>query len=320
MMTSRRTVIVAANVSLISGILFSGLSLFSYLYISRSTGMLPVISYPFKPLTLPFFVAGLLFFVISLILRYSAVPRNELIPIDKNELVIYSLFIMTGLLMKIAGEIVHEVLGHCSAVLFFGGKITGIYISLLWPLELSKVKWVIIDLDPMQKVLVSASGIFACLLVSFAIQVVLILKKNVNGKVRVFLFWLSFWCFVNSTGYLIMGSFSPFGDVRELIDLGVLSAPIYLIVGSLFFLVGFYSLSQILRMIITPFHEDRINMYSFIFWFIIPALTGLTVASNGLPVLLTLLGFIPVILSYLLEFKLEKIPVNSSNNECKKES
>jgi len=48
-------------------------------------------------------------------------------------------FFIAGFLMKIVGEVVHELLGHGSFVLLFGGQVTDFYISLIWPYELSYV-------------------------------------------------------------------------------------------------------------------------------------------------------------------------------------
>jgi hypothetical protein len=42
---------------------------------------------------------------------------------------------------KVIGEIVHEVAGHGLFIVLFGGQITSIHISLLWPYELSYIGW-----------------------------------------------------------------------------------------------------------------------------------------------------------------------------------
>jgi len=45
----------------------------------------------------------------------------------------------SGFVMKILSEVVHEVFGHGLFVLLFGGEITGLRISVLWPYELSRI-------------------------------------------------------------------------------------------------------------------------------------------------------------------------------------
>ena len=48
-------------------------------------------------------------------------------------------FLSLGFVTKILGEVVHEVMGHGLFVVAFGGRITSIKISLLWPYELSGI-------------------------------------------------------------------------------------------------------------------------------------------------------------------------------------
>lgn len=72
--------------------------------------------------------------------------------------------------MKIAAELVHEVLGHSLLVLLFGGEIAGLYISVLWPYDFSCVWWSLSDATPLQLAWIYASGILACLMLSFLIS------------------------------------------------------------------------------------------------------------------------------------------------------
>jgi len=48
-------------------------------------------------------------------------------------------FLLIAFIMKIAGEFVHEVFGHGLFVLLFGGRIIQVYLSILWPYELSYI-------------------------------------------------------------------------------------------------------------------------------------------------------------------------------------
>jgi hypothetical protein len=48
----------SAVVCIVLAIIFVALTLFSYFYESRSTGLLPVITYPLRPYTIPFAITG----------------------------------------------------------------------------------------------------------------------------------------------------------------------------------------------------------------------------------------------------------------------
>jgi hypothetical protein len=48
----------SAVVCIVLSVIFVALALFSYFYESRSTGLLPVITYPLRPYTIPFAIAS----------------------------------------------------------------------------------------------------------------------------------------------------------------------------------------------------------------------------------------------------------------------
>lgn len=129
-------------------------------------------------------------------------------------------FAVIGFIMKIAAELVHEVLGHSLLVLLFGGEIEGLYISVLWPYDFSYAWWSLPNATPLQLAWIYASGILACLILSFLIQVFLFWKCKVCLHFKVALFWLAFWTFVSSASYLLIGGLTPFGDLKELVRLG----------------------------------------------------------------------------------------------------
>jgi hypothetical protein len=211
-------------------------------------------------------------------------------------------FLSLGFVTKILGELVHEVMGHCLFVLAFGGRITGIKISLLWPYEASYIKF-----DPQppgflpwQMVLVYASGILVCLMVSFILQVILLssFSKRANWVVSSTLFWLAFWTFVNTAGYLVLGGIKPFGDVAYLISAGVMTQELAFILGLLIFLASLFSLSIILRNVLSKAGVKKDARWSIVlFWLIVPLLTLFTVVGLGQPLLIALLGFIPVLVA-----------------------
>ncbi|MFX0061507.1 MAG: hypothetical protein ACFFC7_04915 [Candidatus Hermodarchaeota archaeon] len=58
--------------------LFSFMSaLFAYLYESRYTGMLPVISYPLRVYTLPLILIGFVLLVLGLVVRIYSMKKNK---------------------------------------------------------------------------------------------------------------------------------------------------------------------------------------------------------------------------------------------------
>jgi hypothetical protein len=209
-------------------------------------------------------------------------------------------FLSLGFVTKILGEVTHEVIGHGLFVVAFGGRITSIRISLLWPYELSGIGFAPPPSGflPRQEVLVDGGGIFVCLVVSFVLQLILLLSvsKRANWVVSAALFWLAFWTFINPAGYLVVGGIKPFGDVASLISAGAMTKGIALILGLLIFLVSLSSLSIILRNVLRKAGVNQDARWSIVlFWLIVPLLTFFSVLGLGQPLLIALLGFIPVL-------------------------
>ena len=224
--------------------------------------------------------------------------------LDKR--VFLAAFIVLGFVMKIVAEFVHEVCGHGLFVLLFGGEITSVHISVLWPYELSSIK-----LPPpntftsTQWAWIYGGGILACLCASFLTQVFLILKKKISWYFALTLFWLAFWTFISSTGYFIVGGLTPFGDIKELIGLGVLTRLPSLVMGLVIFVIGFVALSWILReILIEMFHPEKASLGVILFWLIIPVLGAVMLASpeRNFQVAYLPLMFIPSLLSFILEY------------------
>jgi len=214
--------------------------------------------------------------------------------------VFLSLGFILGFIAKILGEVVHEVLGHGIFVLAFGGAITGIKISLLWPYELSHIGFAFPSSGflPWQKVLVDMGGILMCLIVSFILQVILLLSfsKRANWVASAALLWLAFWTFINPAGYLVVGGIKPFGDVANLVSDGVMTMGIALILGLLIFLINLFTLSIILKNVLRKAGVNKEARWSIVlFWHIVPLLTLVGVIGQGQPLLIALLGFIPVL-------------------------
>lgn len=143
----------------------------------------------------------------------------------RDKKVFLASFIVLGFVMNIVAEFVHEVCGHGLFVLLFGGRITSVYISVSWPYELSRIGWSLPNIvTAVQMTWIYGGGILACLCVSFLAQAFLILKKKISWYFAITLFWLAFWTFISSTGYFIIGGLTPFGDIKELIRLGVFNS------------------------------------------------------------------------------------------------
>ena len=215
-------------------------------------------------------------------------------------------FLILGFVMKIASEFMHEVGGHGLFVLLFGGKIKNVYISVLWPYTLSYINWSLPSgLTSMQMALIYGGGILVCSCISFLIQIFLTLKKEISWYSALALFWLAFWTLVNSTGYLVVGGLTPFGDIQDLIRLGVFTAFFSLAFGIALFAVGFVGLSWILRRIFAErFPLNKASLGVPIFWLLIPVLgIGMLASSERIFQLAYIpLMFIPSLLSFILEY------------------
>jgi len=215
-------------------------------------------------------------------------------------------FLILGFVMKIVSEFIHEVCGHGLFVLLFGGKIKNVYISVLWPYTLSHINWSLPSgLTSMQMALIYGGGILVCSCISFLIQVFLTLKKEISWYYALTLFWLAFWTLVNSTGYLVVGGLTPFGDTQNLIRLGVFTAFFSLALGLALFAVGFVALSWILRRIFAErFPLNKASLGVPIFWLLIPVLgIGMLASPERIFQLAYIpLMFIPSLLSFILEY------------------
>ena len=99
-----------------------------------------------------------------------------------------SAFIIAGLAAKIVAEVIHEVLGHGTFVLLFGGSVRTVYISVFWPYELSYITWSLSGSSASEAMIwVYLGGILACAVVSFVAQVFILSKKEIWWPSALFL-------------------------------------------------------------------------------------------------------------------------------------
>jgi len=179
-------------------------------------------------------------------------------------------FFVSGFLTKLLSEFLHEI-GHGIFVIIFGGRILEIYVSPFWPFQPSWIRWSLpANVGDFELSVIYAGGIVLCLIVSFSLQFFLVFRKYSWVK-SLSLAWLGFWCFLNGTGYLILGGLVPFGDVKELIELGSLTWFSSLVAGLLLFAAGFLMLSKIFFNIFSEFFSIRASKFAVIlFWMQIP--------------------------------------------------
>ncbi len=156
------------------------------------------------------------------------------------------MFVFIGFAMKILSEFIHEM-GHALTVLMLGGEILEINIRAEWPFTLSHTTWVIPNPTQMNLVMIAIAGILFETVTSILGQYVLLLRREMRPVFSISIFWLSFWTYLSSVVYLLMGAFHPFGDVLDLVN--AIKVPRLLIfgIGAVFFIFCTYSLSLILR-------------------------------------------------------------------------
>lgn len=186
--------------------------------------------------------------------------------------------------MKIASKFIHEM-GHATFVLLLGGTVTGMSISVEWPFTTSYTRWELQDPSSLQIGLISIGGILFDVLTTISGQAILVFKKKINQFSAVALFWLSFWSYLSSVVYLVMGAFYPFGDILALTnDIAVPRLWIG-VVGFALLISNTYSLSMILREIFSGVLQTTkaSDMVSY-FWALLHFFfVSITIFKVGLP-------------------------------------
>jgi len=193
-------------------------------------------------------------------------------------------FLFLGFLMKIVSEFIHEM-GHATFVLFLGGTVKGMSISVEWPFTTSYTMWELQDPSSLQIGLISIGGILFDVLTTISGQALLISWKKMNQFSAIALFWLSFWPYLSSVVYLVMGAFIPFGDILDLTKEIAVPRLWIGVVGFALLISNTYSLSMILREIFSRVLQtaNASDMVSY-FWALLHFFfVSITILKVGLP-------------------------------------
>ena len=276
---------------------------FSYIYAMRYTGLFHVITNPIRGYALPFLALGTMTLIIGLYLSPRGEPEEASSQPYSTAMSNLAFFIFVGFIMKVVAEVMHELGGHGLYILLFGGRILRVRISLLWPLQSSYIWWSLPSLGHLERSFIVGGGILNCLIVYFSLQLLLLLRPQ-PWRFGVPLLWFSYWSYISSAGYLISGGYGPFGDVAELIEMGILTNLTSLILGLAIFAVGYFLLSVILRRLIAPIVSESMLGYAVAgFWLTTAFVVILTVLNPVVRAPLTLIpiGFIPTFLWLILE-------------------
>lgn len=193
-------------------------------------------------------------------------------------------FVFIGFLMKIVTEVIHEA-GHISFVLLFGGRINAVDISFEWPFALSHTVWELSDPTNLQIALVAIAGILFDTITTVTGQLTLRKHRNLSMYAKISVFWISFWAYLSSVVYLVMGAFQPFGDISDLLR-AVRVPRIWIgVLGFTMLFIFTYSLSVILRNIFTrELKTEKSSELVSIFWLLLHLFfVSLTIVKYGVP-------------------------------------
>lgn len=221
-------------------------------------------------------------------------------------------------LMKYISEWTHEFLGHCGIGFLIGGQPINYYVSWIWPLEFGHASVSFpIGASNISRALMASGGIITCLIAAIFSNILIyfLLKKREIRSSIIFLvlhvaFWYGFWAFMNSTGYLLIGSLLNFGDIQNIANYAQISHWIFLIPGILALFFFYYIISINMGLLFKPLIKLEVRWVLFIFWLIIPfifILFSLNPSIRMAPILFIptfVIMFIPSIISLILSKKI----------------
>ncbi|MFX0053181.1 MAG: hypothetical protein ACFE8U_18045 [Candidatus Hermodarchaeota archaeon] len=174
---------------------------------------------------------------------------------------------------------------------------------MISPLDTSHITLDQNNLTDEQYLLAVSGGMVVDLTLSFLLQIILLLKQF-RWKFSIPMVWLSFWSHSNDTTIIIGNALTrgP-GDLTELIEAGLISAPLALILGIILYFLGFFAISTIIRRMLLyySFEKPKVKFYILLFWMIVPLNVVLYIFKTAL-ISTIFIGLVPLITSYVLEF------------------
>ncbi|MFX1434172.1 MAG: hypothetical protein ACFFB1_10385, partial [Promethearchaeota archaeon] len=131
------------------------------------------------------------------------------------------------------------------------------------------------------------------------------MKSNIVFIILHILFWYGFWAFMNSIGYLLVGSLLNFGDIRLITMYTDISNWVFLIPGFLALIFFYYLISKNFNLLFKPFSSLKAKWKLFIFWLLLPVIFILVSLNPSIAISLNLffivfpLMLIPSIISLI---------------------
>jgi len=232
----------------------------------------------------------------------------------KSILILILSVVLISFLMKYVSEWTHEFLGHCGIGFLVGGQPTNYYVSWIWPLEFgfASVSFPI-GASNIAKALMASGGIITCLIAAIVSNIIIyymLRKKELNSSgifiLTHIIFWYGFWAFMNSTGYLLVGSLLNFGDIQNIANYAQISHWLFLIPGIIALIFFYYLISINTSLLFKPLLKLKVKWILFLFWLLIPfifVLFSLNPSIELSPNLFTLiffLMFIPSVFSLVI--------------------
>jgi hypothetical protein len=150
----------------------------------------------------------------------------------------------------------------------------------------------------MEIAMIAGAGILFDVVTTFAGQAVLVSRKGIRPVYEISLFWLSFWAYLSSVVYLLMGAIDPFGDILDLV--GAIPVPLLAIglAGVVLLVSNTYSLSIILKGIFSDvLGTGKASDMVSIFWAALHMFFVLTtIVKFGLPTPPTITAMVLVVI------------------------
>ncbi|MFX1437258.1 MAG: hypothetical protein ACFFAA_08750, partial [Promethearchaeota archaeon] len=165
------------------------------------------------------------------------------------------------------------------------------------------------------RALMASGGIITCLIAAISSNFIIyyvIRKREINSIITFVTlhsaYWYGFWAFMNSTGYLLIGSLLNFGDIQNIANYAQISNWVFLIPGFLFLGFFYYIISINMNLLFKPLIKLNVKWKIFIFWLLIPLIFVLFSLNPyiSIPANLYVLIFAVMFIPSILSFKISK--------------